>query len=293
MGSAILTALLQSDFDVTVLTRQDSTSTFPPSVTVVRVDYASKPSLVSALRGQHAVVSALTHLALETSERHLIDAAAEAGVARFVPSEFGSDDTNPKAAAFPLYAAKVAAHRHLEEAAAASPQFTWTSIVTGPLLGWVATQAFVQPKEKKAQLYDGGSRAFSVVTRDTIGRAVVAVLSHPGETANRVVKVHAAVVTLERVLGLVQKAVGGGDEAWTVTTPSVEETLANAWAGVKAGKFDFATILGFIAAASQGSGYGGLLEGTDNDMLGIPVMTDEEVQAYVEKVVADDKPTAW
>jgi uncharacterized protein YbjT (DUF2867 family) len=291
MGTPILDALLQNNFDVTVLSRQDSKATFPASVKVARVDYTSKDSLVSALRGQDAIVSALTHLALDTSESLLIDAAVEAGVKRFIPSEFGSDTTNPKAATFPLYTTKIASHKHLEEAAKASPEFTYTSIITGPLLGWVASQAFINPKAKTAQLYDGGDRAFSVVTRATIGRAVVAVLSHPVETANRAVKVHDAVVTLKKLLASVQKA--AGEDGWTITTPSVEEALDNSWAGVKAGKFDFPTILGFIAAASQGGGYGGLLEATDNEVLGIAVKTDAEVGAFVEKSAANGDSSGW
>jgi uncharacterized protein YbjT (DUF2867 family) len=291
IGTPVLNALVQSDFDVTVLTRQDSTSTFPPSVQVVRVDYTSKSALVSALRGHDAVVSALTHLALETAESLLIDAAVEAGVKRFIPSEFGGDTTNPRTATFALYAAKVASHKHLEQVAAANPGFTYTSVLTGPLLGWVASQAFLQPKEKKAQLYDGGERPFSVVTRETMAKAVVGVLSHPEETRNRAVRVHDAAVTLKELLAAAQNAVG--EDGWTVTTPGVDETLANAWAGVKAGNFDFSIIFGFIVAASQGEGYGALFEETDNELFGIPVKTAEEVRSIVERVAVNGDPSGW
>lgn len=173
------------------------------------------------------------------------------------------------------------------------PGVTYTSIVTGPLLGWVASEAFINPKAKTARLYDGGRRVFDVVTRATVGRAVVAVLSRPTEqTANRSVAVYDAVVTLEKLLSLVQNVVG--EEGWTVTTPGVEETLANASAGVKAGRFDFPTIFSFIVAASQGEGCDGLLEATDNELLGIPVMTDDQVKELVEKVAASvDDRSLW
>lgn len=156
---------------------------------------------------------------------------------------------------------------------------------------WVVSEAFMNPKDKTANLYDGGHRPFSVVTRTTIGKAVAAVLAHPAETANRLVKVHEATPTLKGLLVMAQKAVC--EEGWTVASPSVEETLANAWAGVKAGKFDLPTVFGFIAAASQGDGYGGEMEDVDNDLLGIPVMTDEEVQAFVEKIAADGDQSGW
>ncbi|OIW24599.1 putative oxidoreductase CipA-like protein [Coniochaeta ligniaria NRRL 30616] len=291
MGTPILEHLLQNNFDVTVLTREDSKATFPDSVKVQRVDYSSKESLVSALQGQDAVVSALTHLSIATSEALLIDAAVEAGVKRFIPSEFASDATNPKAASFPLYTPKIASIKRLEAAAKTNPNFTYTSVITGPLLGWVVTQAFINPTDKTAKLYDGGDRVFSVVMRATIGKAVAAVLSHPEDTKNRAVKVHDATSTLRKLLAAVQKAVG--EDGWTVSTPSVEEALAGAWAGVKAGRFDFPTIFGFIVAASQGEGYGGELENVDNELLGISVKTDEELQALVEKIVVGADRTGW
>ncbi|KAB5582953.1 hypothetical protein GE09DRAFT_286440 [Coniochaeta sp. 2T2.1] len=290
MSTPILSALLASNFNVTILTRQDSTATFPPEVKVIRVDYTSHSSLVSALKGIDAVASALTHLAIAPSESALIDAAVEAGVRRFLPSEYGSDTTNPVAATFPLYAGKVASTKKLEGLAAANPGFTWTSVVTGPLLGWIAAQAFFNPREKTAKLYDGGGREFSVATREVIGKAVVGVLTHAEETKNRVVKVHAATTTLKKLLGYEQKVLG--EEGWTVETPRVEDSLASAWAGVKAGKFDFPTIFGFIVAASQGEGYGRLLEGTDNELLGIPTLSEEEVQQFVEKAVGGDGNSA-
>ncbi|KAB5566304.1 hypothetical protein GE09DRAFT_1055875 [Coniochaeta sp. 2T2.1] len=293
MGTPILSALLASNFNVTVLTRQDSTAaTFPSNVKVIRVDYSSHSSLVSALKGIDAVVSALTHLAIATSESALIDAAVEAGVKRFLPSEYASDTTNPVAATFPLFASKVASTKKLEALAGANPGFTWTSVVTGPLLGWIATQAFFNPKEKTAKLYDRGGREFSVAMREVVGKAVVGVLAHAGETKNRVVKVHAATTTLKKLWGYEQMVLG--EEGWTVETPSVEDSLASAWAAVESGKFDFPTIFGFIVAASQGEGYGRLLEGTDNELLGIPTLSEEEVQQFVEKVVCGDgSPAGW
>ena len=259
---------------------------------MIRVDYTSHASLVSALKGIDAVISALTHLSIATSESALIDAAVEAGVKRFLPSEFGSDTTNPVAATFPLYATKVASIKKLADLAAEHPGFSYTAVVTGPLLGWIAAQAFFNPKEKTAKLYDGGEREFSVSTREVIGKAVVGVLTHPEETKNRVVKVYAGTTTLKKLLGYEQNVLG--EEGWKVETPSVEDSLASAWAGVKAGKFDFPTIFGFIVAAAQGEGYGRLLEGTDNEMLGIPTLSEEEVRVFVERVVSGEGiPAGW
>jgi len=282
LGPAILEQLLAHNYDVTVLTRAESTATFPAAAKVQRVDYSSKESLVAALKGQDAVVSAIANPAID-KQIILIDAAVEAGVKRFLPSEFGSDTTNAKAAALPVFRHKVNSQKALQERAAASTNgFTYTTVVTGPLLGWVLTQAFLNIKEKRATLYDGGDRVFSTTTLQTIGKAICAVLAPPAETENRVVKVHDTHTTLNTLLAKAQKTVGA--EGWTITQASVDELLGSSWAGVKQGKFDWPTLFGFVVTAIQGDGYGGKLESTDNALLGIPELTDEELQAVVDQV---------
>ena len=238
---------------------------------------------MSALRGQDAVVSALTTPALD-SQLLLIDAAVEAGVRRFIPSEFGSDTTNSKAAGFPVFRNKIQTNKVLAERAAASTSsFTYTALITGPLLGWAVTQGFMSIKDKRASLYDGGDRVFSTSTLPTIGKAVCSVLAHPSETENRIIRVHDTATTLNKLLAMAQTTVGA--DGWTITKPSVDELLANSWAGVKQGKFDWPTLFGFIVTASQGESYGGELENTDNKLLGIPEMTDDDLQAAIDGIV--------
>lgn len=245
-----------------------------------RVDYGSKASLVSALEGQDAVVSALATPALD-NQLLLIDAAVEAGVRRFIPSEFGSDTTNPKAAGLPVFRNKIITQKALAERASSS-DFTYTTLITGPLLGWGLTQGFMSIKDKRASLYDGGDRVFSTTTLATVGKAVCGVLAHPVETENRVIKVHDMTTTLKSLLVKAQKAVG--EDGWTISKLSVDELLGSSWAGVKQGRFDWPTLFGFIITASMGEGYGGKLENTDNALLGIPEMTDAEIQEAVNQI---------
>src|SRR5690242_16544214 len=94
VGIPILKELLAAGFSVTALTRQGSSSASKlPSdanLTVKEVDFTSVPSLTEALKGHFAVVSTLATIAVGSQDL-LIDAAAAAGVTRFIPSEFGSD----------------------------------------------------------------------------------------------------------------------------------------------------------------------------------------------------------
>lgn len=282
LGPAILEQLLKNKFDVTVLTRHDSTATFPASAKVERVDYTSKESLVAALQGHDSVVSAIASPALD-KQLLLIDAAVEAGVRRFIPSEFGSDTSNAKAAALPLFRGKLATQKSLtERAASSSGSFTYTIVVTGPLLGWALTQGFMSIGDKRASLYDGGDRIFSTTTLLTVGRTVCAVLEHPTETENRVVRVHDTATTLNKLLAMAKRA--AGEDGWAISKPSVDELLGRSWAGVKQGKFDWPTLSGFVVTASMGEGYGGKLENTDNQLLGIPEMTDADVQTAVDQI---------
>jgi uncharacterized protein YbjT (DUF2867 family) len=296
LGPAILAQLLAHAFEVTVLTRQPQQpshhqSTFPPAVQVRRVDYTSHDSLVSALRGHDAVVSALPSLVVDLQphdpqpQRRLLDAAAAAGVPRFIPSEFGADPGGSAACAeLPVFRGKLAVREALQAHAAAGGM-SYTVICTGPFLDWGLARGFMDISRKTASLYDGGDVPYSATTLPTIGRAVCEVLRRPEETANRVVRVHDVVTTQGKLLEMAQRAVG--KDGWTVATPSVAAMLKSSWAAFGEGKRDFPTMLGFIVAAAWGEGFGGQLDETDNELLGIPVMTEAEVQAVVNRVAKE------
>jgi putative NADH-flavin reductase len=87
VGPTIVDALVKAGFNVTVLSRESSTKTFPCGIKVIRTDYTRK-SLVSAFINQDTVISAISSVSTQM-QISLIDAAIEAGVRRFIPSEYG------------------------------------------------------------------------------------------------------------------------------------------------------------------------------------------------------------
>ena len=89
MGRYILQALVDSDYNVTVMSRADSTSKFEgiPESSVVRGEYTPE-FFRKVLTGKDALVLAVGSMALD-SQKEMIDAAAEVGVKRILPSEFG------------------------------------------------------------------------------------------------------------------------------------------------------------------------------------------------------------
>lgn len=71
---------------MTILSRATSSAAFPTGTTVKKVDYEDEAALVEAFTGQDAVISTLT-AQFVASQTKLIDAAAKAGVKRFIPSD--------------------------------------------------------------------------------------------------------------------------------------------------------------------------------------------------------------
>ena len=213
----------------------------------------------------------------------LIEAAAKNHVKRFIPAEFGSNLLNEKCAAIPIFKGKVAARAALKKEAASSG-LTYTFICTGPFLDWGIQAGFLLSlKEKKTTLFDGGDRVFSTTSLPTIGKAAVGVLTHLEETKDRAVYVHDTATTLKKLATMGKKAVGV--DGWQEPVVSVDEVLDQAWAELKKeqpnpGVF----VYNFIRASIWGEGYGSHFEKTDNELLGIPEMSDAEVQGLVDQL---------
>ena len=136
VGPAITSALASSGFTVTVLTRSaQPPSNLPPNVTVRTVDYTSRDSLSSALAGQDAVISALAGAAVPL-QKQVIDVAAEVGVKRFVPSEFGINTRKARGSAIgKILGGKIEVVDYLKEKDGSG--LTWTGVATGLFFDWV------------------------------------------------------------------------------------------------------------------------------------------------------------
>jgi NmrA-like family len=154
-GPAILTELMKSPFNVSVLSRADSKSIFPPGVKVIKSDY-SHESLVAALQvsspfcspkhhnieliystqGSDAVISLVGATNMVEVEKKLINASIDAGVSHFVPSQFGSDLDDPRCVSLvPMFEVKREILDYLREKQGSG--LSWTGIYSGPFLDWV------------------------------------------------------------------------------------------------------------------------------------------------------------
>ncbi|KAI8821167.1 isoflavone reductase family protein [Fimicolochytrium jonesii] len=278
LGPSILQALLDAHFTVSILARESSQSTFPPTVTVHRTDY-SYASLLAVFQGQDAVVSALGSSALE-HQNVIVDAAVGAGVKRFIPSEFGCNTVNRKGAAIvPFFQAKVDQVEYLKRMAAAHPSFTWSSVITGGFFDWSLKTGFsgYDLNRMTATIYDDGTRRTSTSTLKTIGLAVARTLLHPAETANTYLYIQSFAVSQNEVLAALEAVKG---VAFAVTHRTTEAARMEGAQKLAAGDI-MAGYLDLIMAAVCSPGTGNDFEqevegGTTNSMLGLPKETLEE-----------------
>jgi hypothetical protein len=267
-------------FNVTVLTRDTTGRTFPADVAVKVVDYNSVPSLEAALRGQDALVSAIAFEAIHEQE-NLVDAAANAGVKRMVPSEYGNDTLNPKLATVPIYQPKIAIRERCERRAAENPSFSWTTIQNASFLGPDWTLDFiVDVKQRKCDVKDGGDVLFCATTYDDIAQAAVGILTHLDETANRPVRISSINTTQNEIMSMAKEL--GATDGWNITYSKTEEQEVEARRRWAAGDRSDEVIAMFINRAFIGEGWGGYFPVLDNGLLGLKGLTKDELKDIIQ-----------
>lgn len=289
LGVPILSALLSHNYPVTVLTRISSTSTPPapcPNLTIESVDFTSIASLTPVLQNIDVVISCFATCALD-AQTPLIDAAVAAGVSRFIPADFGMDTANSWAMQLPVGAVKAATQDYLREEGAANPGFSWTAIAVGWFLDWTIEMGIIiDSKQHSATLYNGGDVMFSATTLADIAKAVVGVIEHLDETRNRLIYVHSARVTQNKLIGYAKEMDG---KEWTVVEKGTEEVREESLRLYEegGGELDVENaVLGFCVVALFDEKYGGDFEGrVANEIVGIKEMGEEEIRKLVKRFV--------
>lgn len=288
MGKPVLNALIKSGkFNITVLSRASSKSTFPDSVNVFHVEYTSVDSLTAALRGQDAVISTVGTEGFQ-GQAVIIDAAIAAGVKRFIPSEFGSDTKNPKSAALPVFGYKIATQKYIEEKAAANPDFTYTYVINGVFLDWALEAGFLLYQQTgKPRIFDGGDNLFSATTLPSIGLAVVGVLEHFEETKNRAVYIESTRITQNQLLAIAKRA--APQKKWEPVRETLAEVKKSADEKLAKGDYSHGVLYEYLNLALYAEGYGGAWSKLDNDLLGVPRKSEAELEADLKTILKDQK----
>lgn len=100
-------------------------------------------------------------------------------------------------------------------------------------------------KSRTATIWDKGTSKFTLTDDDQLGRAVIAVLDRPDQTANKNVYVASFETSQKEILTALEKATA---TKWTVTDTTAEKEVAEATE--KIGKGDFSGAYALVRATS-------------------------------------------
>ncbi|KAK6530280.1 hypothetical protein TWF694_003642 [Orbilia ellipsospora] len=285
LGPFILAALQAANYDLTVVTRRDSTAKFPQNTKVVKIDDGyPEDQVLEAFAGADAVVLSLAFVALEYHAA-LVDASIKAGVKRLVASTYGCNDEN--AAVLDLFPIAYRHHNIVNDLRSRkAPGWSWTSISCGPFFEMCVETGFfgLNAQDHTAILCDDASDfKFSTTTRATIGTAVARVLAKPEETANRNIFISSFEVTMNEVFNSMKKATGVSD--WTVTSTSTDELVVSGREMWARGDMYGMAKLALVSQLREeyGSNFRKLGK-LDNDLLGIET---EDVDVVVAEALKD------
>lgn len=237
-----------------MLTASD-TRTFPSGVSTVHrhdlndTSASGDQQLQSILHGQDAVISAVGPSGFEGSQKKLISLAVKAGVKRFIPSEFSINTTSEAVRQLiSLFQTKWEISQYLKEME--KEGLTWTALLTGLSFdfGMKAGILGFNRKEHLVTIWDDGNTPASFTNTATIGRAVVSILQHPEETANRYIHIASFTTTQNEVL---KELKAHSTVEWKTTSTTTDEQISTGQQLVAKG--DFNGMLMLVQAAAFGS----------------------------------------
>lgn len=280
VGKEVLKALLNAGFTVTALTRSDSDASFPSGVEVAKVDYNDVKSLTMALKGHDAVISAVGYAGMQR-QTILVDAAVAAGVKRIIPSEFGADPEAPRPRNLPVFGHKLQVERHIR-AKIKGTETTYTLVCNNELLDWDLDHGFVADLEKRTmEVLDGGDWVFTATPIPMVACGVVGVLQHPNETANRVVRLHGASMTQNKLFGLLRSCTGANE--WEVTHATSAAKERESYRLLQSDPSNMiAWAIPMLLCATFGAEWqNDFSKNNDNALLGLKELSDAELEGIV------------
>ncbi|GKZ19778.1 hypothetical protein AbraIFM66951_010805 [Aspergillus brasiliensis] len=287
LGSHILTALVRhGSFNITASTRKAGAN-FPDGVTAKVVDFSSPAELGLALQGQDAVVDAILSPD-PTVSIGLIDAAATAGVYRYIAPEFSIHPKYDKTRALPIFRGKALIYDHLQKVAN-DQKITWTAISNGAFLDWCLRTGFLNLDliNKKIVLMNDGSRIFPLTALSTVGTAVANALAKAEETKN----MHCSIYKSKGDCGLGKEALGA--DGWETTSKDMEKAFQEALSATAVGDYSWTVVGDLIRYSLATPGYNGLIEENHNDLLGVRPMSDEQVKALIKEISDELKSSPY
>ncbi|KAH9963338.1 NAD-P-binding protein [Russula dissimulans] len=165
--------------DVVVLTRQGSKTTVEGDVKVIPVDYSNPESIKAAVTGVDVVISTISGAALDVQGK-IAEAAKEAGVKLFIPSEFGGVTEGESKG---LFGQKANIQDQLKGLG-----IPYLFLYTGPFADYIwAPFLNLDVKSGKVSVGGDGNKQITFTSRPDIARYLAYVLTHvpPEQLKNR------------------------------------------------------------------------------------------------------------
>lgn len=300
-GKYITSELLKnSAFNITALTRNADTSSFPSNLKVVPVDYSVPSTLTTALKGQDALIITLAVSAPPDTQAKLVHAAAEAGVPWIFPNEFGGDTDDAISDETGLGPHKRAVRKLIEDLGVSS----WVGIASGFWYEYSLSGPGlygIDIAKREVVWLDEGTQRMNISTWPQVGRAVASLLSLPvrsGDAAsgenkttslsdyrNRMVFISSFTLNQREMLDALNRVMGLGDGDWSTSRVAAKQRYEDARKSLAKGdRMGFAYMLysryffpGEDAALYEKT------RGLENERLGLPVEDlDEATRKAVE-----------
>ncbi|KAL5095314.1 hypothetical protein Trisim1_000090 [Trichoderma cf. simile WF8] len=229
VGRPIVKALIDAGFNVTVVTRSlGSNQSEISDATFVTSDYTYE-SLVKIFTGQEAVVSAVAAGPPIAAQKVMVDAAIQAGVKRFIPSEYGSSSIDQPLEDFKkLMAPKTELIGYLREKSQLHPQFTWTCLSGGALLDMGIPNGVwgFSLSDRTATIFDTGEARFDSTTIPAMTRSVVSVLQKPADSGNKYLQIRSFTVSQSEILAALEDIT---QSKWSVSYVDAENLRQEGW----------------------------------------------------------------
>jgi len=171
--------------------------------TVMQVDYQNVQTLADALKGVDILVSAVGFTGLLEPQLKLIDAAVQAKVRRFVPSEFGPD-ARKSGPIEPVFSVKEKVLDKIK-----SSGLEWTVIYNGCFLDTLAQPVLniVDLEHKTINMMGSESTSVSWLSLDDVAQLVPLVLLHPA-SKNTYATLHGETKTFGEIANELDKLTG-------------------------------------------------------------------------------------
>ncbi|KAK0630443.1 hypothetical protein B0T17DRAFT_220991 [Bombardia bombarda] len=286
LGPFIVQELVSAGFAVTGITRESSTNStpkYPDGLPIKSIDFTSFDALKEVFDGQDAVVSIVGSPGI-AAQKTAVDAAVAAGVKRFIPSEFGINTRKHRDTPIgKIVGGKVAIVDYLQEKAAENEGFTWTGLSTGLFFDKALPFAYtgINLKEKTAHIVDSGNEKWQASQRTHIGKAVVGILNHPDETANKYLTTASFNPSSNEIIAIVEELTGSKIAVTRQKSAERQQIGLD-----KLAQGDYSAFLDFLTVLNQADGAGNAVTGEDsaNGVLGLQSEDLREVlKGWLEK----------